>query len=447
MQGVRPYQSANDYVISSVLVTNDFGDQVNIRNNVVELTLFESLDTPFLTGYLLVKDDFGLYDRFNINGTEIVEITLQQPTANAFSVKKTFILQNVMAQQKTNDQTEVLNLRLIEQIGFNNKLLKISKAYTGSPSTIIKNILSDNLQSEVNIGNIAPAQKSTMKFIIPTVTPLRACDMVRERASTKNGLPFFLYRTLMDDQFQFKSLEEMIIETPWNTGYPYRYSQAFTNSANNLSELETSFIVENFSVSNKEDVFQLVGNASVGALYQIIDATTGRRETFQFNAEETLNQLYNVDVFSPKDIPILSTQYTFQNFKISTLPSSNVSRVVMNSTHGSQYSNYYQEEEMSAFKLDSVNHALRNMMVKSSINITVPGVHYLKDENRSIGRQIEFFYQNNRVAELDNGFKIAEQELRDIKRSGKYVIYAARHIFSNNRHSVDLTGVKLGTQP
>ena len=101
---------------------------------------------------------------------------------------------------------------------------------------------------------------------------------------------------------------------------------------------------------------------------------------------------------------------------------------------------------MSAFKLDSINHALRNMITKSSINISVPGVHYLKDENRSIGRQIEFFYQNNKVAELEKGSKIAEQDLRDIKRSGKYVIYAAKHIFSNNRHSVNLRGVKLGSQ-
>ena len=446
MANEKNYQSASDYILESVKVENDGGDIVNIRNHVVELNIYENLERPYLTGDMMIKDDFGFYDQFGLTGTERCTIVISQPNTSGFGISKTFIISSVLATKKVNDYSEIITLKLIEKIGFDNQLLKFSKSYAGGPISIIENILNDKLGTKIDLPRILPVQSDKMKVVIPFMTPLEACKWITNRSSTEVGMPFYFYRTLINDNFQFKSLEEMILDGSWNAGMPFRFSQALTNFRSNPADIINSFVVERYSASNKENTLQQIDNGAVSAAYTIFDATSGRYEKFSYNVNNLFKDLYKKNIFNKTDYPVLSSSYKYNDIGISSYPSKVVTRVVMNNTLGSNYKNYYEEEQTSEYKLDAVNRAIKSMILKSSINITVPGKLFFDKSNRTIGRQIELFYHSNNVAKLDAGNTIDEETSKDKRRSGNYVIYAARHNFLDTKHTVDLSAVKLGNE-
>lgn len=441
----RNYQSASDYIIERILFTNVGGDIIDVKRNTVQLNIYENLNKPYLTADLMVKDDFGLYDKFGLTGVEQCDITISQPIPTGITITRSFIIQSIASTKKVNDYSEIINLKLLEKTAFDNKLLKFSKSYTGNPQTIIANILKDKLGADLDLPGILPVQSSQVKVVIPYMTPLEACKWITERASTENGMPFYFYKTLIDDNYQFKSLEEMILNGYWNTEIPFMFSQAITNYSANPADPINSYIVENYSAQNKENALDQLDAGAVGALYEIVDATSGRRETFNFNINNTFKKLYDANVFSANDVPTLNTAYTYNNTAIANYPSKHVSRMIMNNNYSSAYKNYYQEDEVARFKLDATNSAIRSLISKSSINISVPGKNFFTYVNHTIGTQINFFYHTNDISPLEKN-KVSWQDTIDKRRSGKYVIYAAKHTFLDTKHSVDISAVKLGIE-
>jgi hypothetical protein len=54
--------------------------------------------------------------------------------------------------------------------------------------------------------------------------------------------------------------------------------------------------------------------------------------------------------------------------------------------------------------------------------------------------QIDVFIPKDRPFEAEN---VSEDEIKDRKRSGKYVITNMRHMFRNSMYSVTLTAIKI----
>lgn len=438
----KPFQSSNDYTIKNVRVTSDNGAIIDIANIVVQLEIFENLEKPYLTGRMMVRDDTDFIDGINFNGTERCTIVIEQPLTDGLSIEMNFILRKIDAVRKTNDHTEIVSISLLEENAFNSQLRKISKSYTGRPDEIIQKILEDS-NLPLDMPTILPAQSGSMKYLVPNLNPMQAADTVKSRASTDNGMPFFLFKTMNEPNIKFQSLEEIMSVEPWNQNKPYRFSQAYTNHALNLTKEELAYIVEKFSYATKDDVLALVEAGAVSGSIDMIDLTSGVKETFPYNAEAMFQRLYEVGILNRGEIPVLSSKYSVDDLNLTNARAKNISRVIMNSTYiGNK--NLLQEETSAQFKLDVTRRALKNLLFKNSISITVPGVHYLTGKNKSIGTQINFFYHNNNSSNIDK--LSSEEELKDKKRSGKYVIYAARHLFVMNKHTVDLSAVKLGNE-
>ena len=69
-------QSPSDFILEEVIVLNSAQKNiVDITPLVGELTIFENIQLPYLTGMIMVRDDNRLYDGLDINGTEILQIS------------------------------------------------------------------------------------------------------------------------------------------------------------------------------------------------------------------------------------------------------------------------------------------------------------------------------------------------------------------------------------
>ena len=82
-------------------------------------------------------------------------------------------------------------------------MMQINKCYTGTPDQIVRKILKDNLDMDMqkeDMPSIKPYQE-TMKFVVPFLTPFDACEVIRSKMSTDLGLPYFLYSTLNNKNY------------------------------------------------------------------------------------------------------------------------------------------------------------------------------------------------------------------------------------------------------
>ena len=76
----------------------------DVKNQVAEINIYESIEEPSLSGTIAIVDDKSLYELINFNGTERIKLEmagLGKDTDPVF--EKTFIMTNIVRQLKGND--------------------------------------------------------------------------------------------------------------------------------------------------------------------------------------------------------------------------------------------------------------------------------------------------------------------------------------------------------
>ena len=441
----RGTQSQSDYVIKEAIITNsNLTDDIIIGDNIAQLVLYEDIRRPYLTGELVIKDDVRMFDTVQFNGTEILNLTLQQPQTSGKEVTKEFVIQKVIDTQKLNDQSEILAFKLIQRQAFNNSLIKFSKAYTDTPENIIKKILFDQLGLDISIPDILPAQQ-VMRVTIPYLTPFAACEWIRDRMSTPSGFPYALYQSLNDNVICLKSYEEMLTEPAWNAD-PYRFSQAYSQSAAFLTAEQQAFIIQTWSQPNADDMMKFISTGSIATDVSVFDVTSGKKEFFHLDMNAIVQTLREKNIIDANQVSDFRMQYDFKEKALGDNSAFKVDRVIMNNTYGDDVNNYYQETTADKFRLDMMNLVIRAMLEKSPVNIDVQGGLFLSGQNATIGKNINVVYMNNNPEIVGSKNNPDDAVLKDYKRSGKYMISAARHSFQDTRHTASLGLSKIANE-
>ena len=134
-QEYSQHQSPYSYKLLSFKITSHRHDvPINITNNVSMFEINEGCDSPFLTGSFIMLDDLRFFDGVDVNGTEKCEIILDNPTVESAPVTLNFVISHLKGTQKVQDQKEMLDFAIIEDSGFNNEIIRLSRSYQGTHS-------------------------------------------------------------------------------------------------------------------------------------------------------------------------------------------------------------------------------------------------------------------------------------------------------------------------
>ena len=437
---ITAQQSPYDFILESFIITSHRHDKpIDVTTSISIFEIFENIDRPYLTGNVIMRDDMKFYDGVKINGTELCEITLSQPALDAVPVTLQFVIQYVKGTQKVGDQVEMIDFRIVEHTAFASSIHQFSKSYQGTPEQIIQNICTDHLSVDVDMPKIKCSQ-SPMKVIIPYMNPYQACAWILERMSTSDGVPYFLFKTIKDKNLQLKSFDEMSRGKTWNK-LPYTYATSNLTSTSGSISSEQIFNVEACTQHASEGIYDLISNGAMGSKHTITDLGSGQSETFQHNLSDTYKSLESIGILEKGIEPSVTTGVyeTSDGLALEQMNNRNFHRLISNNTYN-DWKNIYEEFDRASLKVDNTRRVIKKLLNKSSINITVPGLPYLMDEkNRSLGNNIDFIYIANNTS-IDT-----DADMIDKKRSGKYLVYAARHVFDENQqHKTHLMGVKLG---
>ena len=141
--------TAERYDVPIFLAGNeiDGADGMGGSPSVIEFNMYESLFKPYITANMVVIDDTDFYRTTDITGVERIIIEFEAPGGEGSVIQKTFVIKAIEESVKTNDFTSILNISLIEDIGYYNALLNINRAYNGIGEVMLFNIIADNFKS------------------------------------------------------------------------------------------------------------------------------------------------------------------------------------------------------------------------------------------------------------------------------------------------------------
>jgi len=414
---------------------------VDIRRVTTDVDIYEHLDKPYLTGTITLLDNANFYSATDILGGEKITIVLKSTRENTKEIKKTFYVSKVLNTARVNDTSVVIHLQILEDVAYISNLININKSYNDKIVNILRKIGKNYLRKDVGYIN---EDKQSVKVIIPNLEPIEAMSWLKNRATTKDGYPFYLYSTFVDDHLSFLDLGTLIQQQPMNQNIPYIYSEA----ASQLNSLDRSRkIIQAYEHENVECLYDLIKQGLIGSHYEYINLLDNEKKKFDFNVvNDLLGPLISKGILSKEQgEPMYSPQFSLNEKPFNTLKSKNITRIGGTSAFknaSTQQLSYSEANSVAEYKLQVMSYAMHNLLQKSPMTIHVNGLDFIDGTyNTTIGNVVKLVFPKSR------GERHPLESDIDPKMSGNYLIFAARHSIKKEKYDMTLSCVKLANYP
>lgn len=202
---------AGEYTIQKATLNSYNGASVDITDLIHSVTAYEDIFSPFLSMDIIIEDHIGLYHKMPILGEEVLDLKITDATGNGIDM--------VMSLFKTKNFLEkgqrgfIYTMAFISIEAIKDMNLKISKAYKGSASQIINQVMKTEglgtnrpVTVEESVGNIS--------YTSNYWPPIKNIKYLTQRAVSKNtkSPSFLFYETKFG--FNFISLATMKGQAP-----------------------------------------------------------------------------------------------------------------------------------------------------------------------------------------------------------------------------------------
>ena len=434
--------SSKTYKIESVLVQSErLNVDVELREVVQDIEIFEHIHKPYLTGFIYLIDNENMFQNIDILGAEKVTVAVKSLREDTIVVKKNFYISKVLNTDKVNDNIQTVAFHITEDISYVSNALNVNRYYSGKATKIIRNIASEFLDKELES---ADTDKQKLSLIVPNLNPIEAMNWICSRSTNRDGYPFFLYSTLVGDKLQFNDLGTLLQTPVMNADVTYKYSSKATKSDDPDTKRRTIFSHKFMGAT--EDLIKSIQKGIIGSKYEYIDSLDEKHKSFKFDVLKDL-LLPAVDtgaIQANQPNFAFSDEYKINGKSLNRLDSRTITQVGGSGAYrevdeGAYPLSYREAANDAEYKLEIISRAMDNMIKKNPLSIITDGIDFLDgDKHVTIGNNLRVEFEASKP-DRDGGEKAI-----DVKKSGDYLIFAARHMFKKERYDVALTCIKLG---
>ena len=439
MATINRSQDPSDIIIDRAVITSDrLSAFYDITNNVVEISIYESLHRLEIFGDILILDDAALVESIDFQGQENLRLSLRFPDENAKLFTRDFICTAIIATAPgTNDQNQTVRIALQDVDSFKNNLICVNKKYDGNPRQIISQIMTDNFRGKKLFTNDNIFQ-CAMRTIIPNWTPYQAMKWVAQRSTSPSGAPFFCYSVHGDRHTRFFDLETMLGQA--QTGATYRYSTSLANEMETLSRQQQSYLIKGFKTGVQENTAIQVQSGNVGAQYGFLDTQNFYDNSFKFDITKVFqSMLRRTKIVTDRKSPVYDARFKVEDKTMHSYRSRNMMQIGTTSIYN-DIPGFFEDVTPEHHSTKAISKALRGFLSKSEMQITVSGRNFFYPGDfltSSIGSivNLEFMDTNPIYRGGDHTGHM------DMKRSGQYLMSACRHLIKKRGPDAKVTTI------
>lgn len=150
-------EKARQFEVESILLVPIDGDTLDITQLVLEFSIYESINNPYVLGEIVIEDTtVNLLANLPIQGRERIIIKVKTPTFNDTTYEYDLSVSAIDARVISGRQ-QVYKLNLMSYEGMVNEGVRIAGILRGSNDKVIKEVLENVIQTEKEI-TVEPAK-------------------------------------------------------------------------------------------------------------------------------------------------------------------------------------------------------------------------------------------------------------------------------------------------
>jgi hypothetical protein len=412
---------AGDVSIEKCDIFTSGGLRQDIAAQVIALTIFEDLFSPFMSGSLTVRESFDLVNLFPFVGEEMIEINVITPTLDdKKNISGLFYIYKMTDRTLLGDKLVgyVLHFISVEAVIDLNK--KISKVYSGKPEEIVRNLLTEQtngLQTKKEIFT-EPTNKD-VKFISNFWSPAKCINYVTSLAVNRNDAANFVF---FENRYGFYFIS---LDTLYTNGV----YQEFTKDGYTRDSLPGGEDAKNVT----ED-YRRIENINVPVGFDYMDKIRSGVYASKLISYDLNKKIYNSKNYNVRDKydkmkhlnpnPALGDNAIFRsNSLLINYPRDNANF----SGYGDATNYKHLQERISLMKLAEA----------TKLEISVPG-----RSDYTVGQKVSVTL--NKIEPTTSGDD--NQDMVDKMFSGFYIIAAINHYVTRERHECHMELIKDSLQ-
>ena len=197
--------------ILSIDITNTIQTKtISLKKIFLELSFYESLQSTFLKGEIILLDTFDLQVNFPLIGNETLSIVLTDQS-KATSKELTFKIYKLEDEALYRGITnkKILRLHFVSEEGITNEQVKISKKFSGTAESILGSLITNNMSSLKTLTTEA-TDSSVLDIYANYWRSTKVIDLVSKKSKSAAYSDYVFYEDI--DGFHFKTLSYLMAQ-------------------------------------------------------------------------------------------------------------------------------------------------------------------------------------------------------------------------------------------
>ena len=185
-----------DYVLSDVTIAGTTGRQEIITDQIIELIIYEDIESSSLSGSILIEDNSGIYQSLPILGQEKLSFNVTTPGYSSSIDFNTFFahIYDVEKRVTTSEHSHTYLLNWTTDEAMINVKTRISKSFKGEFSTHVEEILRDERYLNSRKRLFVEPTKNTRTYVVPNLRPFNTIKkMAAESISKEDEHSYYLF--------------------------------------------------------------------------------------------------------------------------------------------------------------------------------------------------------------------------------------------------------------
>lgn len=317
-------QTARQFTLQSVGITSVSNKTYDITELVLEFSIYESINNPYILGSLILNDSGdNMLANMPLQGQERVNIRVQTELFSNKVFNFDLVVSGVDARIVSN-RSQLYKLNLISYAGLMNEGVRVGKTLQGTSDVIVSKILKDHLKVTKPLlsepdkfeRKFLPSLKRPFDFIyqlakisVPKTAPVgkqgsssqsgaggaiknnSTTDLQPSNTNKLSGTAGYLFFETYDN-YVFKSLDKLCSDG--SDGYEgdkvkYTYTVAIANDGQNDDKNHLKII--DYTFIDEFDIHKQLRDGLYSTMCIFFDTNTCTYEENLFKVEDTFNQM------------------------------------------------------------------------------------------------------------------------------------------------------------
>lgn len=319
-----------NYNLDKIEIYSVENEKYNISDLMVELHIYESILSPYMTGSLVLADSgANVIGNLPIQGMERIVISISTSIDKDTKYEYDFRVYSVQ-NRVVNGKMQLYDLKLITYEGLQNEALRVGKKLEGYGQEIVEDIMTNIFKTRKDLDfepckykmKFIPSNKRPFDLIFsmsskcisstanPSATPAPSTTASSTTSSTSGGSStpnvssntvgkltgtagYLFFETY--DGFKFKSVDKLSsIAGPYG-GDPikgrFQYAPANTDNSNLTS---TANRILDYSYDNEIDIFKKLRLGTYSSLIVFFNPGTGTYEEYVYSLNDTYSSMVHM---------------------------------------------------------------------------------------------------------------------------------------------------------